>query len=279
MTGASSATAMPRLLSVDHGDPEGRGGIAFDLKFATACGVYAASTVTAIVADGEAMPVPADIVGGQLRAVMEDIGADALRIGRVTETDQLLAVSEVVEHLGHGVPLILDPVLVDATGRHLMNRDALQVLKARLVVRAQALILDLAAAEMMVGREIRHVDGLIDAVATLASLGPEQVVVAGGPAFGIAMLADDDIDLIADEGLAAGPLGGPPIGLATAVAMGAIRGLDARRSWRHHAELIRATVAADPAARAAAGSHPSTDLHAAFRAVTPDDPAGEETCP
>ncbi|MFD0390117.1 bifunctional hydroxymethylpyrimidine kinase/phosphomethylpyrimidine kinase [Tistrella bauzanensis] len=78
MTGASRAP-MRRLLSVDHGDPEGRGGIAFDLKLATACGVYAASAVTAIVADGAAMTVPADIVGGQLRVVLDDIGADALR--------------------------------------------------------------------------------------------------------------------------------------------------------------------------------------------------------
>ncbi|MEN2979010.1 bifunctional hydroxymethylpyrimidine kinase/phosphomethylpyrimidine kinase [Tistrella bauzanensis] len=278
MTGASRAP-MRRLLSVDHGDPEGRGGIAFDLKLATACGVYAASAVTAIVADGAAMTVPADIVGGQLRVVLDDIGADALRIGRATETDQLLAISEVVEHFGGNVPLILDPVLVDPSGRHLMNRDALQVLKARLVVRAQALVLDLAAAEVMVGREIRHVDALIDAVATLASLGPEQVVVAGGPAFGIAILSGDSLDVLPDQGLVAGPLGGPPIGLASAVALGAMERLDARSAWLRHQPLIRAVIAADPAARDAMHAHPHVDLTGAFRTVAADGPASQETLP
>jgi hydroxymethylpyrimidine/phosphomethylpyrimidine kinase len=178
--GASRQT--PRLLSIAGSDSGGGAGIQADLKAFARCGAHGMTAITAVTAQSTAgvtgvYPLPPEAIVEQVRAVAEDIGVDAVKIGMVGSAEAIEAVGRALD-LVPGAPVVLDPVMVAESGARLLDRDAEEALRTRLVPRAAVVTPNLAEAGALAGDR----SGLDPAELAVAvhALGPGAVVVTGG---------------------------------------------------------------------------------------------------
>jgi hydroxymethylpyrimidine/phosphomethylpyrimidine kinase len=172
----------PRVLSIAGSDSGGGAGIQADLKAFARCGVHGMTAITAITAQNTVAvtgvwPIPRDAVVEQVRAVADDIGVDAVKIGMLGDTATIEAVAEALELVG-AAPVVLDPVMVAESGASLLEPDARSALRELLVPRAAVVTPNVHEAAALA-----EVDDGTD-VETLAravhGLGPAAVVVTGG---------------------------------------------------------------------------------------------------
>ena len=130
---------IPRILIVAGSDSSGGAGIQADIKTVTMLGGYAATAVTAVTVQntlgvGDVFAVPPEVVAAQMRAVIDDIGVDAVKLGMLGSAGTIAAVAEVL--CGLTVPIVLDPVMVAKGGARLLDDDAVAALMALLPLAA-----------------------------------------------------------------------------------------------------------------------------------------------
>lgn len=130
---------IPRILIVAGSDSSGGAGIQADIKTVTMLGGYAATAVTAVTVQntlgvGDVFAVPPAVVVAQMRAVIDDIGVDAVKLGMLGSAGTIAAVAEVLR--GLTVPIVLDPVMVAKGGARLLDDDAVAALMALLPLAA-----------------------------------------------------------------------------------------------------------------------------------------------
>src|SRR5512142_1449857 len=116
---------IPRVLSIAGSDSGGGAGIQADLKAFVACGVHGMTAVTAITAQNTVgvtavHPVPGETIIAQVRAVAEDIGIDAVKIGMLGDAPTIEAVAAALDDLAPGTPVVVDPVMVAESGAVLL---------------------------------------------------------------------------------------------------------------------------------------------------------------
>src|SRR5919109_428120 len=202
-----SAGRIRRVLAIAGSDSGGGAGIQADIKAFARCGVHGMTAITAVtwqntVAVDGVTPIPPEAILGQVRAVAEDIGVDAVKIGMLGTVETIAAVREALDLVGDD-PVVLDPVMIAESGAHLLEPEARQALAA-LVPRATAVTPNLDEARALVeaaGRSTRRdAETLARAV---HALGPRYVVVTGGHGTG-----DEAVDLFFD-GKRVERIGGP----------------------------------------------------------------------
>jgi hydroxymethylpyrimidine/phosphomethylpyrimidine kinase len=178
----------PRALSIAGSDSGGGAGVQADLKAFARCGVHGMTAVTAITAQSTIgvtaiQPVSADVVLAQVRAVVGDIGVDAVKVGMLGTAEITLAVARALEELPAGVPVVVDPVMVAESGAQLLEADAQQALVREILPRATVLTPNLPEARVLAGSSSadarEDVEDEVLARAVLA-LGPGVVVLTGG---------------------------------------------------------------------------------------------------
>src|SRR3954467_4985137 len=108
--------APPAVLSIAGSDSGGGAGIQADLKAFARCGVHGMTAITALTAQNTVgvtgvHPVPPEFIIEQVRAVHDDIGIDAVKIGMLGTAEIVRAVRTALEDL-HDVPIVIDPVMV-----------------------------------------------------------------------------------------------------------------------------------------------------------------------
>src|SRR4051812_13318072 len=145
----------PRLLTIAGSDSGGGAGIQADLKAFARAGAHGMSAITAITAQNtravEAVyPLPPEAIVAQVRAVAEDIGVDAVKIGMLGTAETIEAVFEALA-LVSDAPVVLDPVMVAESGARLLEPDAEQALRSRLVPRATVITPNVAEARVLAG--------------------------------------------------------------------------------------------------------------------------------
>ena len=125
-----------KALTIAGSDSGAGAGLQADLKTFAALGVYGTSVVTAITAQNttgvtRVLETPAPMVAAQIDAVMEDIGADAVKTGMLANARIIRTVADKVQE--HGIQrLVVDPVMVAKGGHVLLRPDAIQTLCTRL---------------------------------------------------------------------------------------------------------------------------------------------------
>jgi hydroxymethylpyrimidine/phosphomethylpyrimidine kinase len=173
---------VPRVLSIAGSDSGGGAGIQADLKAFARCGVHGMTAITAVTVQNTAevrgvYPLPPRAIVEQVAAVAEDIGIDAVKIGMLGNTDTIDAVVEALELTGDA-PVVLDPVMVAESGAPLLEADARDALRERLVPRATVVTPNVAEARALcTAPEAAAIEELVRAV---HALGPAAVVVTGG---------------------------------------------------------------------------------------------------
>ena len=142
-----------RVLTIAGSDSGGGAGIQADIKAISAMGCYAASAITAVTVQNTlgvqaVHPVPLDILEGQIDSVLSDIGADAVKIGMLHSA----AVVDLVAYMLEKYRIrnvVLDPVMVSTSGHRLIEEDAVQVIKNRLMPLARVITPNIPEAEIL----------------------------------------------------------------------------------------------------------------------------------
>jgi hydroxymethylpyrimidine/phosphomethylpyrimidine kinase len=172
----------PVCLTIAGSDSGGGAGIQADLKAFAACGTHGTSAITALTAQNTEAVVAVQAVPGafiveQVRAVVSDLGVDAVKIGMLGSTATIEAVEEALDLLPEGTPVVLDPVMVAESGARLLDSDAQEALAGRIVPRATVVTPNVPEARALVGDDALDGEELARAV---HRLGPRAVVVTGG---------------------------------------------------------------------------------------------------
>src|SRR6187549_1400760 len=145
----------PRVLSIAGSDSGGGAGIQADLKAFARCGVHGMTAITAITAQNTVavtavFPIPGEVIVEQVRAVVEDIGVDAVKIGMLGTRETIEAVGEALDLVGDA-PVVLDPVMVAESGARLLDEDAQEALRTQLLPRAAVVTPNVPEARVLVG--------------------------------------------------------------------------------------------------------------------------------
>jgi len=178
-----------RVLIIAGSDSGGGAGIQADLKTVTCLGGYAATAITALTAQNTLgvfaiHPVPPDFLRQQIELVLEDIGADCVKIGMLATAEIIEAVADSLEATGGDIPLVLDPVMTAKGGAALLAETAMEALKRRLIPRAALLTPNLPEAEALTGLTIQSAADGEEAARRLLALGAQAVLLKGGHASG-----------------------------------------------------------------------------------------------
>lgn len=187
-------------LSVAGSDSAGGAGIQADLKTFAALGVHGATAITALTAQNTlgvegVHVVPSGFVIAQMKAVAADLEVGAIKIGMLATTPIIEAVAEGLRSFP-GVPVVLDPVMVAATGAVLLDEEAIASLKRVLIPRAVVITPNLPeAARLLETNEARSEEEMRAQAGKLKRLGAKAVLIKGGHAKGPAA-----VDLLLDEG-------------------------------------------------------------------------------
>ncbi len=200
MTAGKPPGKPPVALTIAGSDSSGGAGIQADLKTFHALGVYGASAITALTAQNTQgvtgiFPVDPEFVAEQIATTVQDIPPDAVKTGMLANRAVVAAVAEAADR--HRFPtLIVDPVMVAATGALLLEADAVEAVRSWLVPRATLVTPNAPEAGTLLGWTIESSAQLASAAhALVEDLGARAVLVKGGDLPG-----DELLDVFYDGG-------------------------------------------------------------------------------
>ena len=174
----------PRVLSIAGSDSGGGAGIQADLKTFSALGCYGMTAITALTAQNTCgvraiHGVPPNMLRDQMDAVLEDIGADAVKIGMLHAPEIVRAVAEAIDR--HALKnVVFDPVMVATSGSVLIDKAAVNVLVRELFPRVTVITPNLDEAALLVGRALTSAHDMEQAALILLAQGARAVVLKGG---------------------------------------------------------------------------------------------------
>ena len=177
-------TADPaRILVIAGSDSGGGAGIQADIKTITCLGGYAMTAITAVTVQNTLgvsaiHAIPPEIVAAQIRACIDDIGVDAIKIGMLGSYEIMFAVADALA--GVGVPIVLDPVMVAKGGASLIDEDAAQAMIERLLPLATVITPNTPELVELTGTEIEDEADALLAAQELLHSGPRAVLAKGG---------------------------------------------------------------------------------------------------
>ena len=153
---AVSERPVPAVLSIAGSDSGGGAGIQADLKAFARCGVHGMTAIAALTAQNTVAvtgvhQVPGEFIVAQVRAVVEDIGVDAVKIGMLGDADTVRAVREALELLDPGTPVVLDPVMVAESGAVLLDEPARVAIVEELLPRVTVITPNVPEARVLAG--------------------------------------------------------------------------------------------------------------------------------
>jgi hydroxymethylpyrimidine/phosphomethylpyrimidine kinase len=190
---------IPVALTIAGSDSGGGAGIQADLKTFSALGVYGASVIAALTAQNTLgvsgiYDVPPDFITAQMDAVYSDLKVTATKIGMLSVAPTIAAVAAGLAR--HGVEnIVLDPVMVAASGHRLLKADAVEALKRELIPRALVVTPNLSEAAALTGTALARDETEMQRQGEeILALGTEAVLVKGGHSEGA-----EAVDLLVDR--------------------------------------------------------------------------------
>ncbi|WID96010.1 bifunctional hydroxymethylpyrimidine kinase/phosphomethylpyrimidine kinase [Bosea vestrisii] len=262
---------MPTALTIAGSDSSGGAGIQADLKTFAAHQVYGASVIVALTAQNTTAvtaihPVPADFVAAQLDAVFDDLQVDAVKIGMLATAELIETVADGLER--HGAKnIVLDPVMIAASGGRLLQEDAIEALKRRLLPLCTIVTPNLPEAAALLRTAMAETeDAAAEQAEALLALGPANVLVKGGHGTG-----EDSVDiLIGKDGrrerlvaprIATQNTHGTGCTLSSAIASGLAHGIALNEAVVLAKRYISAAIVASDAVKVGHGHGPVHHFH------------------
>lgn len=223
----------PVALTIAGSDSGGGAGIQADLRAFGQHGTFGTSVLTAVTAQNTVgvtavHVVPTEVVTAQLDAVLDDLPVAAVKTGMLGSAELVELVAERAD-AGDLPHLVVDPVMVSATGARLVDPDAVAVYRRRLLPLATVITPNLPEAAALLGRDLPDRQAQHDAARELAAEGAEVVVVKGGhlddgdEVVDVVAIGDEVHELVADR-VVTGNTHGTGCTFAAATAAGLARG-------------------------------------------------------
>ena len=190
---------VPIALTIAGSDSSGGAGIQADLKTFSALGVYGASVITALTAQNTMgvsaiHDVPPEFIAAEMDAVYSDLSVAATKIGMLSQPGAIEAVAAGLDR-NKAKNVVLDPVMVAASGARLLAQDAEATLKRRLLSRAIVVTPNLHEAAALLDAPLAESEDEMRAQAErIRALGAKTVLIKGGHATGA-----ESVDLFVDE--------------------------------------------------------------------------------
>ncbi|MHC4922465.1 MAG: bifunctional hydroxymethylpyrimidine kinase/phosphomethylpyrimidine kinase [Planctomycetota bacterium] len=179
-----TATPLRIALTIAGSDPSGGAGIQADLKSFHAHGVYGEAVLVALTAQNTrgvtgVHEVPVEFVLRQLDAVFDDIPPHAVKTGMLATAALVEAVAGAMEHRGveH---LVVDPVMVATSGARLLEEDAVDAVRERLVPLAEVVTPNLPEAALLADMDVNDAGSAEEAGRRIVGLGARAALVKGG---------------------------------------------------------------------------------------------------
>lgn len=172
------------VLTIAGSDSGGGAGIQADIKTISACGCYAMSAITAVTVQNTlgvsaVHPVPADIIEQQVCAVLDDIGADAIKIGMLHDAEVVHRLARVLYKYNIR-NVVLDPVMLSTSGHRLLEEDAIEAMQRELLPLARIITPNLPEASLLLGRTLSQQDEMAEAARQLAARFQTSVLLKAG---------------------------------------------------------------------------------------------------
>jgi hydroxymethylpyrimidine/phosphomethylpyrimidine kinase len=261
---------IPIALSIAGSDSSGGAGIQADLKTFAALGVHGATVITALTAQNTQTitaieMVAPPFVAAQIDAVCGDLAVAAVKIG-------MLGTAGVVETVGQELErhalknVVLDPVMIAGTGRGLLARDAIDVLRRALIPRATILTPNLPEAAVLLDQPLAQDETQMRAQAErLLRLGARAVLIKGGHAGGsesVDFFADGTVELrLPAPRVATRNTHGTGCTLSAAIAGGLAKGLAVAEAVAQAKAYVTAAIAAADRLSVGRGAGPLHHFH------------------
>ncbi len=242
-------------LTIAGSDSGGGAGIQADLKTFQRFGVFGTSAITAVTAQNTKgvvrwEPVSPELVRAQIDAVVEDLAPAAFKSGMLGTPAVASAVADAIEANALR-NYVLDPVMVASSGDVLLEPEAVDVLRTRLISRAFLVTPNLREAEILVGAKIEDEDGMAQAAETIVNeMGAQAVLVKGGHLESagrvIDVLYDGSVRAFRGERLQTTNLHGTGCTLSAAITAHLAKGESLHAAVRRSIEFVHAAIATAP---------------------------------
>ena len=226
--------AKGRVLIIAGSDSGGGAGVQADIKTVTALGGYAMSAITAVTVQNTlgvfgVHAIPAATVREQIRVVIEDLGADAIKTGMLASVEIVETVAAALDAYAPDVPAIVDPVMIAKGGHALLEAEAIDAVKTQLLPRAALITPNAPEATALTGIEIEDVEGQKRAADALVASGAKAALVKGGHVPGAwvndVLATRDGVQVFTSQRIATRATHGTGCTLASAIATGVAQGM------------------------------------------------------
>lgn len=188
-----------RVLIIAGTDSSGGAGVNADIKTVTALNGYASAAVAALTAQNTqavfgVYDIPLDFILQQIEVTLSDIGTDAIKTGMLSKADIIAGLATYLEERKITAPLVLDPVMVAASGGRLLAENAVGALKEKLLPLASVATPNIPEAEVLLGRKIETPEDMRVAAKDLLVFGSKAILLKGGHLAG-----DDLVDVLFEQ--------------------------------------------------------------------------------
>jgi hydroxymethylpyrimidine/phosphomethylpyrimidine kinase len=257
-------------LTIAGSDSGGGAGIQADLKTFSALGVYGASVITALTAQNTlgvqgVHDVPAVFIRQQMNSVLADLDVKAIKIGMLSRQETIRAVAAELAQVSE-VPVVLDPVMVAASGDLLLRASAIKALKSILMPRAIVITPNLHEAAALTGQPVATSEEDMERQARLLhEAGARAVLIKGGHGSG-----SESVDILitaygtqryAAPRIDTSNVHGTGCTLSSAIAAGLAKGLSLDSACRAAKVYITAAIAASSRLKVGHGHGPAHHFH------------------
>ncbi|NLD36683.1 MAG: bifunctional hydroxymethylpyrimidine kinase/phosphomethylpyrimidine kinase [Desulfatiglans sp.] len=175
---------MKKALTIAGSDSGGGAGIQADIKTFTAFGVFGTSAITALTAQNTMgvqgiSEVDPEFVKQQIKSVLDDIGADAVKTGMLASPEIVKAVADTLREY-KTKNIVVDPVMIAKSGDALLSKEACNTVIKELIPIASVVTPNIHEAEAMLNIRIENIDDMKKAGAMIKDMGCGFVVIKGG---------------------------------------------------------------------------------------------------
>jgi hydroxymethylpyrimidine/phosphomethylpyrimidine kinase len=265
----------PRVLIVAGSDSGGGAGIQADIKTLSALGCYAMTAVTAITVQNtmgvtDVHAIPSRVVAAQMRACLEDIGADAIKLGMLHSAELIDAVAEVLADYP-AIPVIADPVMVAKGGAALLQSEAVGALASMILPLATLITPNTEEAAVLLGEAVADETAAERAAFALSARFDTAVLLKGGHLSGagvenLLVQPGGSIERFVSPRLDTPHTHGTGCTLASAISAGVAAGLPLNQAVGHACGFVHAAIANAPGF--GQGHGPIDHLNTQFRLAT-----------
>ncbi len=173
-----------KILIIAGSDSSGGAGIQADIKTVTSLGSYALTAITAVTVQNtkgvkSVISIPSNQIKNQILYSAKDIKPDAIKIGMLHSKAVVKNVLETLKKL-KTKKVVLDPVMVAKGGAKLINQEAVDFLKKKLIQNVSLITPNIPEAEVLTGIKIKNKEDMILAGTKLIELGVKNVLIKGG---------------------------------------------------------------------------------------------------